>query len=171
MRVFVLVLAGALVVCTGTAWADPQPAGRAAPFRAGEPYPPDDAAMDEAQELLSRADLLDELASGADDAAAAAERNAEARDREARRLREAKKGYAKATQRASALEAEAVVTRALARRQRDRAKENRELANQMRARAMRIAKGEEPAESPNDECDPPFRFDAQGRKHYVVACL
>jgi hypothetical protein len=138
--------------------------------------PADESPVVRARDLLARAKLLDEAASGDEKSAtetaarlpalrATAKTARERADRASGDDREA------LVSRAEDLEADLAVSEAEVAAKRRTAAENRRAARDLRARAVRVVR-DAPAEAPPGlPCDPPYHFTTDGRKVYRLECL
>jgi len=137
----------------------------------------DDSPVARARELLARAKLLDEVASMGEKSAtelgvrlpalrATAKAARDRADHAAGNDREV------LVARAEDLEADVAVSEAEVAAKRAYAAENRKLARDLRAQAVKVVR-EAPVDAvaARSDCDPPYRFTADGRKLYRIDCL
>jgi hypothetical protein len=139
-------------------------------------------ALDQAIYMLKLAEVLDASAAAQEAQADPQDKSAIAKALEAKRLRDATRGRpdaeaSAANARAEKLEAEAAAARALVAELRRDAADSRKRARELREEAVRLAKAmaSVPAisavkETPPD-CDPPYSWGVDGRKHYKMACF
>lgn len=139
-------------------------------------------ALDQAIYMLKLAEVLDASAAAQEAQADPQDKAATAKALEAKKLREATRGrpdadVSAANARAEKLEAEAAAARALVAELRKDAADSRKRARELREEAVRLAKAMTSVpsiaaakEMPAD-CDPPYTWGVDGRKHYKMACL
>jgi hypothetical protein len=184
MRLLVGAVLGAIVLSSSIATAEPcTPApittwgGTPASTNAATGAPVLDSPVARARDLLARAKILDEQATSDEKSSAELAVRLPQLKGNAKVAREkAEKATGEERDRAVALaeelEADVTVSEAEIVAKKRTAADNRQTASMLRARALHIVRdgAEAPAAQPSN-CDPPFRFTADGRKIYRVECF
>jgi hypothetical protein len=184
MRLLFGAVLGAIVLSSSIASAEPcTPAPIAtwgatpASNNAGAAAPILDSPVARARDLLARAKILDEQAtsderSSAELAVRLPQLKASAKAAREKAEKAAGEERDRAVALAEELEADVTVSEAEIIAKKRTAADNRQTASMLRARALHIVReGSEPPAATSSNCDPPFRFTADGRKIYRVECF